>query len=193
MRGFLSFNCGIMNIMSRLDQATILKIEKAVEQIKLDTGLSYPQNSLSEIAEALGARVVSANLPDFEGKRVKGCIKWFSESEKEANIPFTAQIYLNSNQSDLVRNFTLAHEIGHLLLHKNSDSFRIDLQDYSAEGDPKNQETEANYFAGSLLMPKDKLIPAIYNAKNLDEVALAFGVSLPAVEARLKWLGMSVA
>ena len=70
--------------------------------------------------------------------------------------------------------------------------FRIDLQDYSPDGDPQNYETEANYFAGSLLMPKDKLIAVVNSAKNLDEVANAFGVSKPAVESRLKWLRLTV-
>lgn len=182
----------MMNLMSKLDKETISNIEKSVEQIKLDTGLSYPENGLIEIANSLGADVVSAELPDFESKKVKGYIKWFSNEEKELNIPYTAKIYLNSNQSAKVKNFTLAHEIGHLLLHKNSNSFRIDLQDYSEEGDPENQETEANYFAGALLMPKDKFILAIRNAKNLDDVAEAFSVSKPAVEARLKWLGWTV-
>ena len=179
--------------MAHIDSDTKTKIEKSIENIRLDTGLSYPENGLLDIASALGAEVVDAELPDFQGKRVKGYIRWYSEEEKVTTIPFTAKIYLNSNQIASVKNFTLAHEIGHLVLHKNSDSFRIDLQDYSDEADPYNQETEANYFAGSLLMPKDKLIIKIKNAKNLNDVAIAFGVSRPAVEARLKWLGLIIA
>jgi len=97
---------------------------------------------------------------------------------------------LNSNQSKTTQAFTLAHELGHFVLHKDDNNFRIDLQDYSIDGDPKNQETEANYFAGSLLMPKEKLITAFKFAKNILEVADSFGVSVPAVEARLKWLGL---
>ena len=174
--------------MSHIDQKTKINIEKSIEQIKLDTGLSYPENGLVEIAEALGAEVVSADLLPFEGKRVKGLIKWFSEEERKTNSRYSAKIFLNSNQGDTTKNFTLAHEIGHLLLHKNSNSFRIDLQDYSEEGDPNNQETEANYFAGSLLMPKEKLSIVLKNAESLDEVAQTFAVSRPAVEARIKWL-----
>lgn len=178
--------------MSSIPRDKKLEIEQTVEQIRLDTGLSYPENELVEIASSLGANVVEAELPDFEGKRVKGFIKWYTtDEEKTANKPYVAQILLNSQQSDRVKNFTLAHEIGHFLLHK-TNSFRIDFQDYSKEGDPDNQETEANFFAGTLLMPKDKLILAINNASSLDDVADRFAVSRPAVEARLKWLGYSV-
>lgn len=162
-------------------------IENSIEQIKLDIGLSYPENGLLEIASALGANVVSAELPDYEGKKVKGLIEWFDEVELEDD-KYRAKIWLNSDQDGKVKNFTLAHEIGHLVLHKNKDNFRIDLQDYSKEGDPENEETEANYFAGSLLMPKDKLFLAIENLKDLGKVADVFAVSRPAVEARLKWL-----
>ena len=177
-------------VMAHLDLEKRKSIEKSVENIKLDTGLSYPENSLVEIASALGASVVDAPLPPFNGKNVKGYIKWFvNDEELNENKPYKAKIYLNSNQVGVVKNFTLAHEIGHIVLHKGDDSFRIDLQDYSEEADPDNQETEANYFAGSLLMPEEKLLLAIKNVKNLEEAAESFGVSRPAIESRLKWLG----
>ena len=182
----------MIKVMSKIEPTRISHIVKSVDMIKLDTGLSYPENGLIEIAAALGAHVVDADLPDFNEKKVKGYIKWFSDKEKQENAPFSARIYLNSNQTGTVKNFTLAHEIGHLVLHKHADSFRIDLQDYSKEADPENQETEANYFAGVLLMPKDKLLLAIRNSKNLEEVAKIFEVSKPAVESRLKWLGWVV-
>ena len=176
-----------MKAMAHLEQTRKSEIVKIVERMKLDTGLSYPDNALLEIAKVLGVEVVSAELPPFEDKKVKGYIKWFSGEETRDN-PFIARIYLNSDQAETTKTFTLAHEIGHLLLHKDTNNFRIDLQDYSEESDPKNEETEANYFAGALLMPRNKLITAIKNSKNLQEVANLFGVSIPAVEARMKWL-----
>lgn len=155
-------------------------IEKLVDQVRLDTGLSYPENGLLEIADRLGVEVVSAALPDFKGKKVKGFIRWNDEGE------YKAKIYLNANQSDTTKTFTLAHELGHFLLHKDVHNFRIDL-DYSVD-DQDNQETEANYFAASLLVPQEKLIKALNDARNLKEVASLFGVSIPVIENRLKWL-----
>ena len=177
--------------MTHLTRQEKSSIEQKVEQIKLDTGLAYPENNLLEIASSLGVDVLSADLPDFQEKKVKGYIKWLPESER-GNAPYRARIYLNSNQSDTTKNFTLAHELGHFLLHKDESNFRIDLQDYSEE-DADNQETEANFFAGCLLMPKDKLIIALNNAKSFGEVARSFGVSIPAVKARINWIPLKLA
>ena len=53
--------------------------------------------------------------------------------------------------------FTLAHEIGHIVLHlENVDSFiddAITIADRSAD----EKEKEANYFASCLLMPEDEV------------------------------------
>jgi hypothetical protein len=50
--------------------------------------------------------------------------------------------------------FTVAHELGHLLLHKNADPLKLcterDLNDYKGSGN----ESEANDFAAELLMPR---------------------------------------
>ncbi len=174
--------------MSHIDKEKRIDIDKSVERIKLDTGLSYPENSLSDIAKALGVEVLETELPPYEGKKVKGVITWL-EKEEGGEVSYSAKIILDSSQSDTTKSFTLAHELGHYVLHKNSNSFRIDLQDYSKEGDPENQETEANYFAGSLLMPKDKLLLLVLKeGKSQKEIAGLFGVSVPAVESRLKWL-----
>jgi Zn-dependent peptidase ImmA (M78 family) len=55
--------------------------------------------------------------------------------------------------------FTIAHELGHLLLHKNMDPFKLcterDLNDYRGSG----REPEANEFAAELLMPKSLFGP----------------------------------
>lgn len=173
--------------MGYVEPSKIEQLEKTVENLKLNTGLSYPENNLIDIAKGIGIDVVSADLPDYQGKKVKGYIKWFTEEDSEN---CDARIYINENQPETTKTFTLAHELGHYLLHKNTDNFRIDLEDYSLESDPNNQETEANYFAGALLMPRDKFTTALHRAKNIDEVAALFGVSVPAVESRIKWLGM---
>lgn len=63
------------------------------------------------------------------------------------NIPI---IILNMNKSGVLRsNFSLAHELGHLILHnklRESDDYDID-----------KIEEEANEFAGCFLMPEEKI------------------------------------
>ena len=53
--------------------------------------------------------------------------------------------------------FTLAHEIGHAVIHLNgSDSF-VDTAYTLAEKNTDDKEQEANYFAANLLMPMDEV------------------------------------
>jgi Zn-dependent peptidase ImmA (M78 family) len=88
--------------------------------------------------------------------------------------------------------FTIAHELGHYYLHANKPSeifYRQDL-DCLVDGDEKLQEQEANWFAASLLMPKNVFIRFWMLIRDMDELAQRFGVSSTACYYRLKNLGM---
>lgn len=68
-------------------------------------------------------------------------------------------IGVNPNESNVRQRFTIAHEIGHYILHKNKSELFVD-EDYivlkrSGEKDP--YELEANVFAAALLMPEHLL------------------------------------
>lgn len=160
------------------------EIDAKVDQILLDTGLSYPKNGLLEITKALGINVYSSDLPDFENKKVKGIIKWPEENDADGR----PTIYLNKDLSETTKMFTLAHEIGHFILHPNERKLRIDLFDYSQDTKESMEETAANYFAASLLVPKDKLGTLLKLTDDLDKIAEYFRVSRPVVENRIKWL-----
>lgn len=67
-------------------------------------------------------------------------------------IEDTPYIILNKNcGSEARRTFSLAHELGHLLLHKNIDFKFLSTEEY------KNIEQEANIFASCFLLPKDDI------------------------------------
>ncbi len=53
--------------------------------------------------------------------------------------------------------FTLAHEIGHVILHLKEDLPFIDNNMTIAGGSEDEKEQEANYFAACLLMPSDEV------------------------------------
>ena len=87
--------------------------------------------------------------------------------------------------------FTVAHELGHHHLHANKPRkifYRQDL-DQLAESDEKDQEQEANWFAASLLIPKNVFI-RFWIIKDIDELASRFGVSNQAAYYRPKNLSM---
>ena len=53
--------------------------------------------------------------------------------------------------------FTLAHEIGHIILHLNGEQPYIDNNATIVGGNVDEKEQEANYFAACLLMPADEV------------------------------------
>jgi hypothetical protein len=90
-------------------------------------------------------------------------------------------------------NFTLSHELGHYLLHRNQeDSFECGQSNMLDYNSPESQkrEKEANIFASYLLMPIDDFKKQIDNQSiNLDLIshcADRYDVSFTA--AALKWI-----
>lgn len=99
--------------------------------------------------------------------------------------------------------FSLAHELGHYLLHRDTSSVFIDetplfyRDERSKEGtDP--MEVEANVFAAELLMPEDVLRAEFEtnpinteDESGVRELAARYGVSSAAMANRLKNLKLA--
>lgn len=87
------------------------------------------------------------------------------------------------------RMFTLAHELGHILLH---GSFIVDSRDlsYLSEETVGILEVEANWFASRILMPNY----AFDNLTDLlpDQLATKFDVNITPAKKRLKNLGANI-
>lgn len=98
--------------------------------------------------------------------------------------------------------FSLAHEVGHLLLHSGEpvhvdrvDSiFRIDRRDEESAKGTDDREKEANLFAAEILMPKDFVERDLRALNVVDEDAIkslarAYDVSVQALTFRMVYLG----
>ncbi|WP_370942011.1 helix-turn-helix domain-containing protein [Amycolatopsis sp. cg5] len=99
-----------------------------------------------------------------------------------SHLPRPLVVLTPDRGDDVYRHrFTAAHELGHLLLHRNS-----------VPGDPQ-QEREANQFAAELLTPaaviKD-LLPARVDLQKLDELSRTWGVSIKSLIYRSRELGL---
>lgn len=123
-------------------------------------------------------RVQGARFDDFEGALIKAG-GW--------------GILFNTNVSQGRKNFTLAHEFGHYLLHRHlvESGFRCDYATMRSWGSDVAQiEQEANIFASYLLMPFDDFRNQIsgqpINLNLLKKLAMRYGTSLTAVI--LRWL-----
>lgn len=157
-------------------------IDNVINDLQLRSGLSYPENDLLEIVKAAGAEVYFTVLPKIEGKDVDGAVKWTESIGK---------IYINDAYSSTRKTFTLAHELGHYLLHEGQEKLRFDVFDYSSDSKIVLEETEANYFAASLLMPKYEISRLWDITHNISAIAPYFGVSESAVRTRIRWLHLS--
>lgn len=100
-------------------------------------------------------------------------------------------IGINSMHHPKRQRFTMAHELGHYFLHKDTEG---DLEDTilfrsTGYGD-KGIESEANKFAAELLMPEDMFRELVRTEAGLIEaVSDRMGVSALAVTYRAKDLG----
>ena len=112
-----------------------------------------------------------------------------------------AVIILNLNHHPNRRRFTLAHEIGHHLLHKSylANNVHVDKivllpRNFVSSQAKDIKEIQANAFAAELLMPEVEL--RRYRAVDLNDDDLLYGlakklkVSVTALTYRLNNLGM---
>lgn len=107
------------------------------------------------------------------------------------------EIVVSRQQPENRRNFTVAHELGHLFLHMgyeiDPDKWDGRQNTYYRKGN-SNEEYEANEFAAALLMPRAeyKRVMDMYTEGQFvhtARIAEAFNVSVNAASNRGKWLG----
>lgn len=114
----------------------------------------------------------------------------------------SAVIAVNSAQHENRQRFTIAHEIGHFVLHKRTErhfdeDFRIDYRNLVSSEATQRNEIEANAFAAALLMPEG-FLKKDFLRMEADEIdadhaiptlAVRYKVSRRAMELRLLNLG----
>lgn len=137
--------------------------------------------TLKEIAYTLNADVKETDLGGSRGRILM--------NNDNAVITIDSKVNLESQ-----RNFILAHEIGHLILHRNitplfSDTNKT-LIDWYTKG---KHEIEANQFASELLMPshlfKSRIASRSLNLDLIRETASFFKTSQTATLMKYKDLG----
>lgn len=143
------------------------------DQILDFLGIAEPPIDVDAIAHQLGVLVRSVANPGWSGA--------LRSSER------VARVFVDSQDPAVRRRFTLAHELGHLMLHPLGTEFR-DRESQPLQALPR-KEREANQFAEELLMPEWLVRPYVdvLNA-DLAKLASAFCVSRMAMEIRLQTL-----
>ena len=131
-----------------------------------------------QIAAGLGVEVEEADANTFDGAlvRFKGSIEGVIAIRK--SIRETGR-----------KNFTIAHELGHLLLPGHDESTVCQAGDVETWDEGlSNQELEANEFAGELLLPTTLIRSAVGRGKPtfeaIDAVARTYATTLTATAYR---------
>ena len=101
-------------------------------------------------------------------------------------------VILNSGQSPARRTNSLAHELAHIILNHTSDDAQLSIEGFlfRARFD-KNQEDEANWLAGCILVPREGLLQAYWRTQNPQALAARFGVSRDLINWRLRMTGVA--
>ena len=142
-----------------------------------------PAFNIFELANNLGAEIISQDIDEFAQSQ-DGSIK----VEEKGKF----KIYISKYTGPLRDRFTIAHELGHYVLHSDYGKKKIK----AARSGSNQVEWEANWFAAGLLMPTrifGKYYKKLKKLKNRDikpENILAgkFLVSLSATNIRIETL-----
>jgi Zn-dependent peptidase ImmA (M78 family) len=116
----------------------------------------------------------------------------------------TADIGYNPNESKVRQRFTIAHEFGHYILHRNDEKIFIDNENYyqsimfrstklNLSFEDYQREKEANSFAAAILMPIRLVQKELINYSGFDlsdnamitDLAKKFEVSIQAMSFRI--------
>lgn len=155
--------------------------ERVLKVLELKPGFD-----IYELVHRLGGGIEPMQSPDW-GDSAHGAIR------VEAPNKFT--IYVSRFTSIPRDRFTIAHELGHYLLHSNQGEKKIEVN----RSGSNRLEWEANWFAAALLMPEEPFMEMwkeVSESHDLDEAeqtmlrraSTEFGVSYSAVQVRMKAL-----
>lgn len=142
-----------------------------------------PGGDIAEVVENFGGKILIDTDP-FEAKETQESIHINEDSTFVVNLPAATSIERDR--------FTIAHELGHYILHylflgKNKTGDRFKANRFGSG----RLEWEANWFAASFLMPKGKYIESYRQNMGLHSlIASEFGVSVSASEVRAKNLNI---
>ena len=119
------------------------KAQEAALELLDKLGYSRPPVNPVEIADELGMSVYDLTPKKDEEKIISGFF-------------YQNNIYVNATEPDFRKTFTIAHELGHKILHQDwleSSNYEVLYRNtYITTQDPKEQE--ANWFASNLLVPE---------------------------------------
>jgi Zn-dependent peptidase ImmA (M78 family) len=142
-----------------------------------------PDDALKGWRRALEEAGIYVFKNTFKQKDVSGfCLH-------DAEFPL---IYVNNSTAKARQIFTLAHELGHLLVGTSGVTKRDDRYVNKLKGEPRQIEVFCNRFAAESLLPlaEVKRVAAGNDDAEVSRISAAYKVSRPVVLTRMLELGM---
>jgi len=161
----------MLDVLQRPDYE---KVQRVVRGLHSEFAIENPPVNPVEISRSKG---IDVTFVEFSGDANN--ISGFYDFEENA-------IYVNRNEFPLRQTFTVAHELGHALLHKEwakSDQYRILLRDSDYSGSDA-YEKEANAFAAHLLVPRF-MLDRYWKDNSVESLSRLFAVSVPMIKNRI--------
>lgn len=171
-----------------------MKPDRAALDLLQQFAVTAPPVDVESVAGAAGAKVAFDELESsVSGMLVRP-------------VDGRPVIIVNDRHPRVRQRFTVAHEIGHLRLHKgravivdHMSRVHVNMRDATSSLATSREEIEANQFAASLLMPDEWVRSEVAKREDLApsrlvaEMAELFEVSEQATEYRLINLGLRAA
>lgn len=149
---------------------------EGVIKLARENGLNTEPFDVKEITRSLGIKLEVIPLDsDVSGYLQRQGDNWL--------------IAVNSLHHPRRQRFTIAHELGHYFLHRDCHHEFSDKTIFR-NGNSSSLETEANSFAGDVLMPIESFKRYINDSSSkVEDIGEHFGVSAMAVRVRASQLG----
>ena len=151
----------------------LLEADRAASSLRSDWGLGInPIPDMAELMEDRGVKVLFCELSGVDG---------LTTQVHRDGMPDAQVIVVNQGHTRDRQRFTIAHEIGHMVLDISPSV---------------NEEKAAHRFAGAFLMPEEVLWAKIgrhrsdIDWKELLVLKLTYGISVQAITYRCKDLGI---
>ncbi len=148
------------------------------------------------LAEYLNVRVVMLedvpDVPPVSLRQLRGMAGQACWSAITISQGTVRLVILNSGHPGTRKANSLVHELAHIILNHTSDDTKMSLEGFLFRNRfDEEQEDEANWLAGCLLLPRDGLLRVYWCKRNPAVLARHFGVSQKLVNWRLRMTGIS--
>lgn len=160
------------------------RIKEAAKRFRLCLGVGEaPIANLFEVVEDLGLKVLRKHIADSGFFGVSAC------SDEQGAFVLINLGHEDGTISIERQLFTLAHEIGHLILHRGE--YQENLVEAGTKEEEKEREKVADYFASYLLMSDTEFNRDYNQYHDVRSLKQHFRVSYKTVLYRLNELGIA--